>query len=83
VSDDFILILQLLIAEDFCHQKCHKKMALMLNGYSATTVNFRLPEAAIWLIARVLLLICKEGQHIPEVQIFHLFDWSVIFLHVR
>jgi hypothetical protein len=48
-------------------------MDLMLKCHSATDINFKLPEAAMLLTARIFLQICNDEEHIPEVKIFNLF----------
>jgi len=49
------------------------KMGLILKYYSDMDINFRLPEAALFLIAAIFLQICNIGKYITEIEIFYLF----------
>jgi len=48
------------------------KMGLILKNYSDMDINFRLPEAAVFLIAGVFLQICNKGKYFTEIKISHL-----------
>jgi len=49
------------------------KMGLILKYISDMDINFRLPEAAVFLIAGVFLQICNKGKYITKIKIFYLF----------
>jgi len=62
VSADFMLILQHLVPGVIQHQKPQTKTGLIVKYYSDMDINFRLPEAAVFLIAGVFLQICNKGS---------------------
>jgi hypothetical protein len=68
-----MLVLQHLVPGVSQHQKPHKKMDLILKYSSDMDINFRLPEATVFLIAGVFLQICNKGKYITEIKIFYLF----------
>jgi hypothetical protein len=68
-----MLILQHPVPEGSHDQKRHMKISLILKYYSDMDINFRLPGAAMFPIARVFLQIHNEGKYITEIKILHLF----------